>query len=43
MSAVQKRLGQHEERTRGFAGYHIVVDRDDDYPLESVTGVTGNY
>ena len=32
-STVQKRVGQHKERTRGSAGYHIVADRDDDYPL----------
>ena len=32
-ATVQKRVGQHQERTRGFAGYRIVTDRDDDYPF----------
>ena len=32
-ATVQKRVGQHKERTRGFTGYHIVADRDDDHPL----------
>ena len=32
-ATVQKRVGQHQERARGFAGYRIVTDRDDDYPF----------
>ena len=30
-ATVQKRLGQHKERTRGFAGYYIAEDRDNNY------------
>ncbi len=28
---VQKRVGHHDARTRGFMGYIIIEDRDDDY------------
>ena len=40
---VQRRSGHHKGPTRGYVGYNLVADRDDDYPFWSVTGVTGNY
>ena len=30
---VQKRVGHHNARTRGFVGYIIIEDRDDDRPF----------
>jgi putative DNA primase/helicase len=30
---VQKRVGRHNARTRGFVGYIIIEDRDDDRPF----------
>jgi hypothetical protein len=42
-ATVQKRVGHHNARTRGFTGYIIIEDRDDDRPFYSVTVVTGNY
>ena len=40
---VQKRVGHHNARTRGFVAYIIIEDRDGDRPFQSVTVVTGNY
>jgi len=32
-ATVQRRSGHHRGRTRGYVGYNLVADRDDDYPL----------
>jgi hypothetical protein len=32
-ATVQKTAGQNKERARGFVGYRIVEDRDNDYPF----------
>ena len=42
-ATVQKRVGHHKGCTRGYVGYNLVTDRDDGYPLQSVTSVTGNF
>ena len=32
-STFQRRCGQHQERTRGFVGYIVLNDREDDNPF----------
>ena len=32
-ATVQRRCGQHQERTRGFVGYIVLNDREDDNPF----------